>query len=186
MVGTVAGAPVSGLAELFDSFVDGPQAGFGYMMLAGFNAAYPDEAKLTQVLTPEGVSWLDIVDDGCKAEIFSAVADRSAGELLLPARIDVDPWRVLIEQSEPGRVAQDAPVLVLHNPADEVIPIAFSQALVVRLCASGQDVELRLLRDAPHLEAGLPAFLDGFDWLATRLAGEPTSPNCDAAATSPG
>lgn len=186
VVGTVAGAPVSGLAELFDSFVDGPQAGFAYMMLAGFHAAYPDEADLALVLTPEGVSWLDVVDDGCKAEVFSAVADRSASELLLQTRINVDPWRDLLEQSEPGRVAQDAPILVLHNPADEVIAVAFSEELVERLCASGQDVELRLLPDATHLAAGAPAFLHGFDWLAARLAGQPTSPTCDAAATSNG
>ena len=65
-------------------------------------------------------------------------------------------------------------------------PVAFSEDLVERLCASGQDVELRLLPDATHLAAGAPAFLDGFDWLAARLAGQPTSPTCGAAATSHG
>lgn len=180
VVGTMAGAPVSGLAESVDRFFDGPEAGFAFMLLAGFEAAFPDRADVTEVLTPAGVEWLDVVDDGCKDEVFAAVAAQSVDDLLLPTRLNVGSWPDLLEESDPGQVGADTPVLVLQSRIDEVIPLEGTRTLTERMCAHGDELALEYLDPSPHLEAGTPAFVRSLDWLADRFDGRPVESTCDA------
>jgi predicted esterase len=110
---------------------------------------------------------------------MTAVADEPADELVRPDPGSVEPWATLADENDPGRVRSDAPVLILHSAEDDVVPPSLSQAAFDRMCDLDQDVERRVYEDAGgHGDAAPRLVTDGFDWIAARFAGEPTTPNC--------
>ena len=172
LVGTVAGAPATEMPVIFQSAGGLPGvAGFLYMIIAGFEAAYP-EADPLLVLTDAGVDLLATVDEGCGGA-FAAAAGRPPGELLKPDYADAAPWPELMEANNPGQVATDEPLLLLHSAADDVVPAALSQITFDRLCDLGQVVERRVYDQGDgHGAAALDAAVDGFAWLDGLFTGE--------------
>jgi hypothetical protein len=179
LVGTVAGAPATEMPVIFSAAGSMPGvAGFLYMIVAGFEAAYP-EADPSLILTPAGVELLSAVDQGCGGG-FEVAAGRAPDELLLPGYAEVAPWPELMEANNPGTVATADPLLILHSANDDVVPAALSQITFDRLCDLGQVVERRVYDEGGgHGEAAVPAATDGFAWLTDLFTGdaEPTS-NC--------
>jgi hypothetical protein len=157
LVGTVAGAPATELPVIFSAAGSLPIAGFLYMIIAGFAEAYP-EADPGLVLTPAGEAELPQVDEGCVGEVIEHFADTPNAD-------------------DPGRVATDSPILIVHSAADNVVPATLSQLLVQRMCGEGQVVERRVYdKGQGHVEAVPDAVNDGFEWLQQRAAGgEPVS-----------
>jgi pimeloyl-ACP methyl ester carboxylesterase len=179
LVGTFAGAPPSELGAIIAVAGSLPVAGFLYMIVAGFEVAYPGEADPSLLLTPAGLEALEAVDEGCTGDVMRAVASEPADELLKPDLGSVEPWATLADENDPGQVRSDSPVLILHSAEDEVVPATLSQAAFARMCELDQDVERRVYEDAGgHGDAAPQAFIDGFVWIADRFAGEPTTPNC--------
>jgi hypothetical protein len=176
LVGTVAGAPATELPVIFSAAGSLPIAGFLYMIIAGFAEAYP-EADPGLVLTPAGEAELPQVDEGCVGEVIEHFADTSNAELLKPGLAEVEPWADLEAANDPGRVATDSPILIVHSAADNVVPATLSQLLVQRMCGEGQVVERRVYdKGQGHVEAVPDAVNDGFEWLRQRAAGgEPVS-----------
>jgi pimeloyl-ACP methyl ester carboxylesterase len=181
VVGTFAGAPATEVDVILNAAPRLPQAGFAYMIIAGMNAAYPDEADLDVALTPEGLERIDAVDEGCARDVFAAVAGTPADELVQAEGLSSGPWNELAKESNPGQVVLDSPVLIVHSRTDEVVPIALSGILFARMCDGGQDVERRVLEEGSHTGAAGPAYGQGLEWLAARLDGAPTTPSCDDA-----
>ena len=179
LVGTFAGAPATELPLIFSAAENLPIAGFLYMIIAGFEAAYPDEADPSLILTPAGVEALDEVDDGCTAEVLGRLGTLPSVDLLKPRLAEVEPWATLAEENNPGRVATDTPILIVHSSADEVVPAALSEITYGRMCELGQQVERRVYETGEgHGGAAPQAFVDGFDWIAERFAGEPAATTC--------
>ncbi|MGH9192208.1 MAG: lipase family protein [Acidimicrobiales bacterium] len=176
LVGTVAGAPATELPVIFSAAGSLPIAGFLYMIIAGFAEAYP-EADPGLVLTPAGEAELPQVDEGCVGEVIEHFADTPNAELLKPGLAEVEPWADLEAANDPGRVATDSPILIVHSAADNVVPATLSQLLVQRMCGEGQVVERRVYdKGHGHVEAVPDAVNDGFEWLQQRAAGgEPVS-----------
>jgi hypothetical protein len=176
LVGTVAGAPATELPVIFSAAGSLPIAGFLYMIIAGFAEAYP-EADPGLVLTPAGEAELPQVDEGCVGEVIEHFADTPNAELLKPGLAEVEPWADLEAANDPGRVATDSPILIVHSAADNVVPATLSQLLVQRMCGEGQVVERRVYdKGQGHVEAVPDAVNDGFEWLQQRAAGgEPVS-----------
>jgi Secretory lipase len=171
LVGTVAGAPATELPIIFSAAGSLPIAGFLYMIIAGFAEAYP-EADPALVLTPAGEAELPQVDEGCVADVIRHFADTPNAELLKPDLASVEPWADLEAGNDPGRVATDSPILIVHSAADDVVPAALSQRLVQRMCAEGQVVERRVYdKGQGHVEAAPDAVSDAFEWLQQRAAG---------------
>jgi pimeloyl-ACP methyl ester carboxylesterase len=181
LVGTVAGAPASELPVILAAGRDLPIAGFLYMIIAGFHQAYPD-APLDQVLTPAGESELAAVDSGCTGEVIRHFAGARSSDLMQPDAGETGEWATLAEQNDPGNVATDHPILIVHSAADDVVPAALSAALFDRMCRLGQTVERRVYDKGQGHGAAVPdAVRDGFDWIQARFAGEPGRSTCSAA-----
>jgi dienelactone hydrolase len=179
LVGTFAGAPASELPIIFGAAESMPIVGFLYMIIAGFEAAYPDEADPSLVLTDAGLEALAEVDEGCAGQVLPRLGELPRDDLLRPGVASVEPWATLAAENDPGRVATDSPILIIHSAADDIVPAALSQILFDRMCGLGQQVERRVY-DAgqDHGEAAPQAYVDGFDWIADRFAGEPASSTC--------
>jgi pimeloyl-ACP methyl ester carboxylesterase len=180
LVGTVAGAPATELPVIFGAAGSLPIAGFLYMIIAGFAEAYP-EADPSLVLTPAGESELPQVDRGCVGDVIRHFAGTPNAELLKPGLADVEPWADLETANDPGRVATDSPILIVHSAADDVVPDALSQVMVRRMCAEGQVVERRVYdKGQGHVQAVPDAVNDAFEWLQQRAAGDEPVSTCAA------
>jgi pimeloyl-ACP methyl ester carboxylesterase len=178
LVGTVAGAPATELPLILAAGARGAVAGFVYMIIAGFNDAYPD-APLSDVLTPQGEAELNAVDDGCAGDVLGHFAGLDSSQLLVPNGAETEPWASLAEENNPGNVVTDAPVLILHSAADDVVPVALSAILFDRMCQEGQVVERRVYQNGDgHGEAAPGAVADGAAWIQQRFAGEPAISTC--------
>ncbi|HET6832424.1 MAG TPA: lipase family protein [Acidimicrobiales bacterium] len=180
LVGTVAGAPATELPVIFSAAGSLPIAGFLYMIIAGFAEAYP-EADPGLVLTPAGEAELPQVDVGCVREVIEHFAGTPNAELLKPGLADVEPWAGLEAANDPGRVATDSPILIVHSAADDVVPATLSQLLVQRMCDEGQVVERRVYdKGQGHVEAVPDAVNDGFEWLQQQATGDEPMSTCVA------
>jgi pimeloyl-ACP methyl ester carboxylesterase len=180
LVGTVAGAPATELPIIFGAAGSLPVAGFLYMIIAGFAEAYP-EADPSLVLTPAGEAELPQVDRGCVRDVIRHFAGTPNAELLKPGFANVQPWADLELANDPGRVATDSPILIVHSAADDVVPAPLSQVLVQRMCAEGQVVERRVYdKGQSHVQAVPDAVSDAFEWLQQRAAGDEPVSTCTA------
>lgn len=175
VVGTFAGAPATELAFILAV----PPNGFLLMIIAGYEAGYPGRAEPAQLLTPVGVDALDLVDEGCVVEVLDSVAALPADQLLHGDLAGNLAWAGLLSENDPGRVAADPPILVVHSATDDVAPAVLSQLMVGRMCGLGQQVERRVYEDgSTHLEAATRAYTDGFAWIEARFAGEQAATTC--------
>ena len=185
LVGTVAGAPATEIPVIFAAASRLPIAGFLYMIIAGFNAAYPDQAKLSEVLTPAGEKAINAVDRGCAGQVIPRFARVDSSMLLKPDVATVQPWAKLAKENDPGNVKTDAPILILHSAADDVVPAALSEIMFNRMCGLGQTVERRVYHEGLGHGAQVPqAARDGFAWIKGRFAGETARSTCPAGSTS--
>jgi pimeloyl-ACP methyl ester carboxylesterase len=181
LVGTVAGAPATELPVIVRAAGSLPIAGFLYMIIAGFNDAYPDEAPLSAVLTAEGEARLSVVDQACVGDVIGQFAGSDSSALLVPGGLTSGAWAALAEENDPGNVSTEAPVLILHSAADDTVPAALSQLLADRMCDVGQVVERRVYeRGQSHVDAVPDAVDDGLAWIGQRLAGEDPVSTCPA------
>jgi pimeloyl-ACP methyl ester carboxylesterase len=178
LVGTFAGAPASELGIIIGAAHSLPIAGFLYMIIAGFEASYPDQADPSLLLTLAGLDALDNVDEGCTGEVVDSVAGLPSSDLIKPDPGSVEPWATLAEQNDPGRVRTDSPILIIHSSADEVVPASLSEIMHGRMCEVGQQVERRVVDDGGHGQAAPQAFAEGLEWIAERFAGEPAASSC--------
>ncbi len=180
VVGVAAGAPSTGLPLYFSVAQTQPTViGFLLMVIAGYEAAYPDEADPALVLSSEGQTALDTVDDGCVTDILARFEGTVGGPLLQPDAGTVEPWASLMAANEPGQAKIRTPVLVTGSSADEVVPGPLVGALVDRMCAAGTRVDLRVYDDGGgHLETALRSYLDGFAWLDERFDRQPALSAC--------
>jgi hypothetical protein len=150
----VAGAPATELPVIVRAAGSLPISGFLYMIIAGFNDAYPDEAPLSAVLTAEGEARLSVVDQACVGDVIDQFAGSDSSALLVPGGLTSGAWAALAEENDPGNVSTDAPVLIVHSAADNTVPAALSQLLADRMCDVGQVVERRVYdRGQSHVDA---------------------------------
>ena len=178
VVGTFAGAPATEIDLILRAAPRLPQAGFAYMTIAGIAAAYP-EADPSLILTDEGVTRLDAVDEGCTRDIFAAVAGIPASDLVRADGPASEPWATLAKEQNPGQVTTEAPILIIHSAQDDVVPVALSGVLYARMCQEGQVVERRVLEDGGgHTAAAPEAYAQGLRWLLDQADGAEPVDGC--------
>lgn len=180
VVGTVAGAPPSQLSLIAAALRDSPYRFYLGMAAAGWSAAYP-EADPSLVLTPLGVERLDVVDEGCSAELAAAWNDLPYEDLVAADPASVEPWASLLVENDPGFVVGASPVLIIHGEADEQIPVVSSQLLLDRMCGIGQVVERRTFSDQSHSGVIGPSLPGMLEWIDARLAGDEPAPTTSMA-----
>ena len=179
VVGTVAGAPPSELPLIAGALRDGPFAGYLAMAAAGINAAYP-EAKLEDVLTPKALDELDAVDEVCVTELHEQFSQIPYDEFAAADFNEVPEWKQALEVNNPGTVATDIPLLIIHGEADAQIPPLASELLFKRLCGLGQVAERRTYPGAGHADVIQPSFADMVTWMEARVAGDEPTNGCPA------
>lgn len=172
VVGTFAGAPATEMQII----LRGAPGGFKALMVAGYAAAYPDQLDPATFFTPAAVAALDSVDEGCTGEVFEAMSAVPADQITLPTAFD-GPWTAVADSNDPGAVATDDPILIIHSQQDETVPIILSSFLLDRMCEAGQVVERRVLPDGGgHGPAAIVAYPEALTWLADRFEAEPAEP----------
>lgn len=175
--GTVAGAPAS---EILDLMAPGALWDQSSMALLTAGMAR-DDADLDQMdlLTPAGSKFVEVMARTCRPDPTDV--EPFAGVDLLRARPDeTEPWRSRLKSNVPGQADGASPVLIFHGDADRNVPVAHSETLRRRLCASGVPTERRVLPGADHISGAVPTIADGTTWLAARMYGSMADPVCAA------
>ena len=173
LAGVVALAPGAELAQAAMLLLgDESVVGFAVAIGAGFDAAYP-VVRLEDILTPQALAAIDVVDTGCIDDILVTYAG-PVEETLRIAGLMQPPWPALLDENTPGRVQTSVPIFVGQGEADALVVPELTDALVGRLCAIGDDVTYRRYPGASHGGVVDAAGEDVLSWIEDRLAGRPT------------
>ncbi len=173
--GTVSGAPASEVLDLMapDALWD---QGSTALLAAGMAKDDPT-LDLADLLTPEGIEFVDVMAETCSPDP-AAVEDLVGAELLQARPDEAEPWRTVIESNIPGYHPAASPVLIIHGDADVNVPVDHSERLMARLCSSGVPTERRVVAGADHIAGAIPTIADGTIWLLGRIAGTEPEPTC--------
>ena len=190
IVGAYAGAPPADLEELIP-FADGSVlvGVIGYA-LNSVMATYPEYADVVRAaLSPMGEKLVDDTQYQCVEETalrfrFKHLQDFFNGDV---TQVVTNPlFRKLFDSQHLGRFKPDAPVLIVSNRYDPLVPYRAAAQLGRDWCAQGADVQFWTNEQPPLFNKlvvnhALPQFVDGeraMRWIADRFNGLPTTPNC--------
>ena len=122
---------------------------------------------------------LSLVDEVCAWDVLDHFSADDASAVFVPGGLTRGSWGELVERNEPGNVATEAPILVVHSAADEFVALDRSERLVERMCEAGQVVERRVYEPgASHGDALPVAIDDALRWFEQRLAGDAPESTC--------
>jgi fermentation-respiration switch protein FrsA (DUF1100 family) len=183
LVGVAAGAPPSDLIALFRTNVKTTAGKVLVAMAIHSWAGVFHDASLDQIVAPVARPVVRDISRNClygTHQLLKSVP----GSLALNVRFlsnppwETEPWRTIARSNQPGGDPIGAPVLLVQGDADTIIPAALTRDLADRLCASGEEVELRILAGAPHVETGHLAAPDVVTWIGDRFAGRTPASTC--------
>lgn len=182
LVGVAAGAPIVDLVGFFNANLSTPD---GKVLLAmalrSWEQVYPD-AGMEQVVTTDELSDVQALAGYCLygSQFASEVpASLALGVTFIGAPPwGTEPWRSILAQNTLGDTPISVPVLLIQGQADTVLPPAQTTALAERLCAQGEQVDLRLYPTVEDQEAGIVAAPDVVAWIAARFAGRTAPQTC--------
>lgn len=190
VVGAFAGAPPANLEEQIP-FTDGSVlvGVIGYA-LNSVMASYPEYAQTVRAaLTPMGEKLIDDTATQCIAETamrfrFKHLQDFFVGDVT--AVMGNPLLRGVFDAQRLGRLKPEAPVFVLSNRFDPLVPWAPAAQMARDWCALGADVQFWTNEQPPlfnklAVNHALPFLVDGeraMQWIADRFNGLPTTPNC--------
>ncbi|AFU05365.1 lipase family protein [Nocardia brasiliensis] len=137
---------------------------FFVSILAGLRAAHPD-VRVDQYLTPQGRAVLDSVGTLCLDRIGDRVRGLGVADLL-DESLATEPIRsALNEYLTVPTTGYNAPILLLLNVTDTVVPAPLHGALAAQFAANGVDFQTVLGAGAhtqisPAMQTAIDAFLD--------------------------
>jgi hypothetical protein len=190
IVGAYAGAPPADLAAHVP-YTDGSLlVGLIGYALNSVMATYPEYAELVRAtLTPMGQKLVDDTSRQCLGETvmrfrFKRLQDFFVGEVTQVVSNPV--FRRLFDDQHLGRYRPSAPVLLLSNRFDPLVPWAPVVQLGRDWCARGADVQFWTNEQPPFFNKlavnhAMPYLVDGeraMQWVADRFNALPTTPNC--------
>jgi pimeloyl-ACP methyl ester carboxylesterase len=176
LVADVAGAPPSQLLLVNAALQTSPYKHYIAMVAAAMNAAYGDQkADLTQVLTPEGLEFLNNMDTMCSSDLGKAAAGLDFTKLQKADPSTIPAWNQLLKDNDPGTFTAPIPVplLIIHGGNDEQIPVVSSAALFDQLCKIGQVEQRWVFAGQSHAGVIAPSFTSMVSWIGDRFAGKP-------------
>ncbi|CAN5810933.1 lipase family protein [soil metagenome] len=183
LVGVAAGAPVPDLVDLFEVNVETKVGKILIAMALDSWARVYDAASLDQIVTRTARPVVRQIARNCiynPTQILASVP----GSLILDLTFlsappwEAEPWASIVGQNDPSRGRSAAPLLITQGADDPIVDPSVTKAFVAEQCASGSDVELSMLADTAHLDAGAKATPQVLEWIADRFAGRPTTPTC--------
>ena len=176
LVADVAGAPPSQLLLVNAALQTSPYKHYIAMVAAAMNAAYGDQkADLTQVLTPEGLDFLNNMDTMCSSDLGKAAAGLDFTKLQKADPSTIPAWNQLLKDNDPGTFTAPIPVplLIIHGGNDEQIPVVSSAALFDQLCKIGQVEQRWVFAGQSHAGVIAPSYSSMVSWIGDRFAGKP-------------
>jgi pimeloyl-ACP methyl ester carboxylesterase len=176
LLGAVALAPGSQLGDIYG---DDLQARVITTMVLVGAASEDPEIDLGDYLSPEAQAAAVVIEEGCVEDIISTMAPVAAS----PDYFVTDPRAAPIgsawlEENDPGQVASESPLLLVQGGQDVLVLPARTAALLDRLCALGQVVDMLDVPAADHGTVTDQADEDVTAWLAARFAGDPAPDDC--------
>jgi putative ABC transport system permease protein len=166
--GVLAGAPPSQLRTLVDRLEKTPDRGYASLIAKGLQSVNPS-LRLSDVLSPRGIELTESLEEKCSGEVNqSAQRDTVRAPSPLP-----DAWLNVLDADEPGRAPINAPILLIHGVADELVPVSSSKALQDQLVALGSTVERKVYPGAGHADVVLTSLTDSIAWIAKQAATPP-------------
>ena len=174
--GVVALAPASNLDLITPALAGTPFQGYLVMAIYGLSASDPS-VHPDGVLARPALDRVSTLETGCFGEIFAAFADLTADQLLVGGQL---PDAVIdkFAESNPGRVAGHAPVLLVQGLDDDTIPADLTQYFHSQLCAFDQPVQLAEYAGAGHVDVLAASQTDVLDYVTARFDGEVAISNC--------
>jgi hypothetical protein len=190
VVGAYAGAPPADLEEMIP-FIDGSVlvGVIGYA-LNSVMATYPEYADfIRSALTPMGQKLVDDTQYQCVEETAMRFRFKHLQDFFID---DVDGVvtnpliRKLFDKQHLGNYKPVAPVFIVSNRYDPLVPYGPAAQMGRDWCAKGGDVQFFTNEQPPLFNKlvvnhALPQLVDGeraMQWVADRFNGLPTTPNC--------
>jgi alpha-beta hydrolase superfamily lysophospholipase len=178
LLGVVAVAPVSDLRGFLPAAAQVPLlVGYVVMAAVGFHAAYPN-LNLADVLTPQTLANLAIVDQRCSDDLVDYYAQFSPSQVLVRNPLDVPAYAAVAQSEVAGTVPTSAPLFVIQGDRDALVPKSLTDQFVARACASGDQVQYRVYPGQDHIGARDVSVRDVEAWMAARVAGQPPPSTC--------
>ena len=176
VAGVVAAAPPGDLVALGAVATSSPAyGGYVFMVGGGYEAAYGD-VNLDQIVKPEVLAEIDVLERECSAGVFDFAVEHP--DAFLAGPLDVDPWPRLLEENSPGNTKLVMPALVLQGEDDATVPIGLTDGLVDRMCALGDTVDYRTFSATGHGQEIGDNFPAAIEWAAARFAGDAAASTC--------
>jgi pimeloyl-ACP methyl ester carboxylesterase len=181
-------AMMAGAAKAFSNSVNN----FNHLLMTlwGAEAAYPDKLKLSDMLTDDGVKFVDeVMGNKCvhasSDTINYTYADQFTS-LLRPDPVNATGWaQTLIDSAGPD-VKPVAPIIIYWGTRDTVAPPIMHKLYREHMCKLGGNVaRVQLAGELTHFAtpgASEPLYLP---WIADRLAGKPAPDGCAADQVQP-
>jgi hypothetical protein len=148
-------------------------AGLGILAFQGLDRDLPD-ANIRSLLNDRGRRAFADDENSCGMEILSRFSNANLEDYsAIP-----HPWTapaIVTAAAREGLQDQEpaGPEYIWHSTADDVLPVASTDALVDRYRAAGARVTYQRTAVPGHLEAGLAGFPAAMDWVQGRFAGRP-------------
>ncbi|ACC39486.1 lipase family protein [Mycobacterium marinum] len=190
VVGTYAGAPPADLVEMLPYMDGNVLVGAAGYLINGFIYAYPELADaIHERMTPRGEDLLAKTRHQCVQETsFKFMFRHLRGYFTkdLDQLVREEPFKTLFEAQRLGRHQPSAPVLIVNNRYDPLVPWTQASQLGRDWCAQGAQVEFWTNEEPPFLNKAsvnhaLTFWVDGeraLQWVADRFNGLPAAPNC--------
>ncbi|WP_413807917.1 lipase family protein [Streptomyces sp. OE57] len=176
--GTVAGGVPADLPTTLEYNDGGPGAGLALMALTGQDAAFP-ALRLDSYLNDRGRGYVEFMKRNCVPLSTIGGLFRHRSEVTVRDPLASPAWQLALRASFLGTRSPDHPVYLYQGTLDELIPYRVGAALRDRWCARGVPVEWR---DYPldHVTTAVTGIPAALEWMAGRLADEPTRGDCAA------
>ena len=183
VVGAYAGAPPADLAATGRALEGGAAVALLGYAVSGFDAAYPD-LGVPDMLNDRGRQVIAELREQCTQDSVLRYPGLRSEQLSadgrpLSAFLDEEPFASRVDEQLIGRRTPEAPVLIVHSVADDIVPFDQGRELAERWCARGADVEFRPSPVPGHVGGYPDGQARALAFLQARFADLPVTSTCD-------
>ena len=195
-MGTFSGAPPADPLAVLEQGTTALLTRVAGFAAASYMESYPEYREaMNEHLTDDGKEWLEGLKTPCVVDASrNAPGDFSAlfvsGETFAEVVHSDERLGKYLELNKVGKVAPSAPIMVMTNPDDDLVPETQATQLAADYCALGADVEYRraivpgssvLTARVPGSGHAAPLLLQTehvIDWMDDRFAAKPMKRVC--------
>jgi pimeloyl-ACP methyl ester carboxylesterase len=179
VLGVAAGAPVSDPGRFLDLTAESPTtAGFVLMGVSGYLIAYPELARMPNVLSSNLVLRADLATSECADVVLGAFANDDVHTLFAQDLRAVPEWQQRLNENTAGRRSAGAPVLVWQGRDDNLTPDSMNVEYFHAACAHGSTVAYKAYDGADHASVFGAAHDDVLAFFAARIKGTKPENDC--------